>query len=377
MSDTVAKTGQVQQTPVETGTASLVVRKREVGGIVIPELITDAKDYNEAVGQWRANPKFNLLTPVVNISNVPAWHSVVFAQVTLHPNPDLKDVYRNPLFCKSHEVAIAGVGLAKLALAASMETWAVRVDSGTVEHFYEYEGHAKFLGFDGTPIHIARRKTWDLRDGSLQLKGFKGAQIEEARKHGAANGESRAINRAIRQYGIKQVYQQSEIANPFIVAKLTFTPPLEDPDVKKFYMAMKLGKESLLFGGPPSVAAPQLPAGADPQKLLPPEQRQAVTVSSTDPDDDAIASVDEPELVEPKQKSQAVTYRPTGVFKGSRSGKYWLTVAEFGDRPLYLPSAEAAEFVRDIKAAGHLLVLEMEKHGDETHVSEWSDGGAA
>lgn len=371
-------------TPEQTGTTALVVRKREVGGLIIPEVITDASDFNTAVGQWRGSQKFNLLTPITNLSNVPEWHSVVFTEVRLDPNPDMKDVYRNPLFCKGDEVAISAAGLAKIALAANMETWAVRVDSGTVPYLWEFEGHAKFLSFDGTPIHISRRKEWDLREGSFQLKGMKPPQVEEARKHGAANAESRAINRAIRQYGIKQVYKQKEVANPFIVAKLAFTPPLHDPEVKRFYMALKMGKEAMLFGAAAGALPPAV-EGADPLKL-PPDMRPATEVKSlAAKDDDDIPFEDEPGTSEPQQaqqQRQIVLYRARpdnqgGTVWRDRANRYFTRVQELGETKLYVESLEVATAIKDIFQAGHLIGIETEKRGEDTWILEVSDGGAA
>src|SRR5439155_10873 len=93
-------------------------------------------------------------------------------------------------------------------------------------------------------------KEWDLRDGSPQLKGWKPAQIEEARKHGLRNCEARAINAAIREAGcgIRQKYKVEDLAKPFVVMRVAFRANMDDPDQKRMVLERALEHHPLLIG---------------------------------------------------------------------------------------------------------------------------------
>lgn len=189
------------------------------------------------------------------MSGIAPSHGLVVSQVRLHPDKAAGDVYDGLPFLKPNEVAIAKIGLRKLAEGAGMSLETLRMDPRTLPHYWEVKAIATYRGIDGALVRREATKEWDLRDGSPQLKGWTPKQIEEARKHGLRNCEARAINAVIREFGIRQKYTREELAKPFVVVRVSFQPDLGDPEIKKLVTQSALSATSTLYpGGAPALA---------------------------------------------------------------------------------------------------------------------------
>lgn len=231
-----------QSTIADAGTTGL----QRATPVVEGEIVT-ADEYNASISVWQKDG-FNILTPAVALGTIPKDHRIVVSRVSIDPNPAHGEVYQNTLFTKNGEVAISKVGLEKLAQCAGINIERIeRLDSGTVPFFWEYQAYGWWLGFDGTIIQRTKGRQLDLRDGSKALKGFTDNQIDQARIHGPAVCESKAINRLYRTYGIKQKYFQAELARPFIVCKMRYEPDMSNPLTNAIVNQLRMGATKLLF----------------------------------------------------------------------------------------------------------------------------------
>lgn len=280
MTNSVAsKPDQVKSMNDQKPTDQGLVKSRVIEGEIV-----DAFAYNTQVASWQTSG-FSVLTPAASLSSLPRDHKVLVQKVQINPDPAGGEVYTNPLFTKNGEVALSKSGLEKVAQAAGITIDdIVRVDSRTVAHLYTYRVTGHWLGFDGNVIARIAHKTLDLRDGSADIKGFTANQVEQARRHGEAVCESKAINRLYRQYGLRQKYSQKELAErPFIVLKLQWEPDMTNPVVAAIVTQMKMGATTLLY--------PQgMPGGIDPATLpshqVPPSLRASLPKHVEDDEDD-------------------------------------------------------------------------------------------
>jgi hypothetical protein len=251
---------------------------------VVEGEIVDAPTFNAKVVEWQQQG-FNVLTPAVSLSTIPRDHRIVVNKVVLNPNPAAGEVYQNDLFCKAGEVALSKTGLEKIAQCAGISIDdSKRVDTGTVPHVWSYRVAGHWIGFDGNRIDRVANKTIDFRDGSPDIKGFTANQIVQARRHGEAICESKALNRLYRQYGLKQKYTQRELTErPFIVLKLQWEPDMSNPIVAALVTQQRLGATNLMY---PQALPSAVDPATTPTHLLPPELRPAGPAQEERDEDD-------------------------------------------------------------------------------------------
>jgi hypothetical protein len=228
-----------------------------------PGVLTTAEEYRIALAKWEG--KYNVLTPFTNVSGIAPSFGIIASVVKI--NTDVAaggEVYGGLLFLKgqkgtqSEELALAKIGLRKLAECGGISTNAVRTDPRTIPYYWEFHATASYRGLDGTMITRSATFEWDLRDGSDRLKGWQPNQVTEGRKNGLRNCEARAINAAIRECGcgIRQKYTRAELDKPFLVVRVAFQPDMQDPAIKEMVTRQALGGTSLLYPSP----ARELPA---------------------------------------------------------------------------------------------------------------------
>jgi hypothetical protein len=252
--------------------------------VVEGELVT-AEAYNQQVEVWRRDG-FNVLTPSVALSTIPTDHRIVVSRVAINPNPVAGEVYQNSLFTKQGEVAISKVGLEKIAQCAGISIEKiVRTDSQTVPYLWSFQAYGWWIGFDGAKVERVKGRTLDLRDGSDALKGFSANQIAQARVHGEAVCESKAINRVYRSYGVKQKYQQAELERPFIVCKLRYEPDMSNPIVAAIVTQVRMGATKLLF--PQAIDLSNVNPLQLPEHVRPSAGPPQADTTDRDDDDDA------------------------------------------------------------------------------------------
>lgn len=224
-------------------------------------VITTPDQFRSSLAKWQQQ-RFHILTPSTNFSGgLPEGWGLVASQVEVNPDPTVGEVYQDRLFCGDDEVAIAKNGLSKIARAAGMTIKTERCDPRTIPHFWEVRATIRFTGQDGALQEIDSTAEYDLRDGSPRINKIRAAaerakprrdptsQIEGARQYGLRGAEARAINAAIRQFGIKQKYTKKELDKPFITLRMQFFPDMRDPETRRQVTERALAGTTALYGG--------------------------------------------------------------------------------------------------------------------------------
>ena len=319
-----------------------------------PAAITTTDTLAEQIAEWNAK-KYHVLCPSTNLAGLPQGYALVATAVAINPDVNGGEVYQNRLYCGANEVAIAKVGLRKIADCAGMSVATSRVDPPPYEPFYwMFKARSEQIGIDGRKRVREATCEWDLRDGSPRLKGFKPAQIEEARKHGARNAETRAVNAVIRELGVRQKYTKAELTQPFIAVQTVFQPDMTDPEVRRMAAAQHFGAVEALYAGSgstirePLALEPGVVTAADVdvpmEGELPPDAA---------PDDD--------------------NHHVSAVLKASAGG-YILTTKELGDRRLYTDSHDIALAAKTAMDAGTVVEIVWETRDGQDRIVDFTRG---
>lgn len=233
-------------------------------------VITSAEEYSRSMQTWQQ--KFNVMTPFTSVSGIAPSFGIIASVVRINPDQLAGEVYSGTTpegrpampFLKgergkpSEELAIAKIGLRKIAECGGISTSTQRTDPRTIPHYWEFKATASYRGLDGSTITREATFEWDLRDGSDRMKGWPAAMISEQRKNGLRACESRAINAVIRECGcgIKQKYTRAELEKPFLVVRVAFQPDMHDPAIKEMVTRQALGGVHAMY----PAAARELPA---------------------------------------------------------------------------------------------------------------------
>ncbi len=215
------------------------------------QIIRSPKEFVAELEKWQ-KANYHVLSPFANFSALPPHWGILPTKVTIDPNPDAGgpgEVYQDGVFTRGNDVAIAKLGLAKIAMAAGMTIKTERTDPRTIPNFWEVRATARFIGINGTPQERDATEEWDLRDGSERAKqAGSGKQVTQNRIKGLRQCESRACNAAVRAYGVKQKYTKAELAKPFVVIQMIYLPNMTDPAEKQQVAERALGGSSLMYG---------------------------------------------------------------------------------------------------------------------------------
>lgn len=319
------------------------------------EVITTPTQFESALQRWTG--RYNLLTPFTQITGLAPKHGIIASAVRIDSNPAKGgpgEVYDGLPFLQDSEVAIAKIGLRKIAEAAGISITTERTDPRAIQFLWEFKAIATWRGIDGTVVRREATAEWDLRDGSPRLKGWKPQQIEEGRKNGLRNAETRAINAAIREIGIKQQYHRRELEKPFLVLRVAWQPDPNNPDDMRLVGENAMRGTSTLYGGGALPApAPHTEGGfVDAEPVEP----RHVGSGSAEP-----AKADgKPDPNAPPTKD-AVRIEKVEVKDGETRGKQWtryLVIDSNGEACSTLDKSigQAAERARDAKAWVELAV---------------------
>lgn len=223
----------------------------------VPQRITTPTQYRASLEQWQRQG-LNILTPATNFSGLQEGFAMFPAVVRLNPNIDEGDVYKDSQF-KSGEVALTKDALNKIAQAAGMSIKTHRTDDRSIPNYWEVQAAVRFVGLDGSTQELTAMQEWDMRDGSARSKGMKSdAERQRARLNGLRSCEARAINAAIRLFGVKQKYSLEEVSAPFMCVRVMYVPDQNDPEVRRMLAERALAGTSTLFGSAPRAVAPEL-----------------------------------------------------------------------------------------------------------------------
>jgi hypothetical protein len=257
----------------------------------MPEVIRSSEDYERTFAYLKS--RYHLLTPVASFSGMAPQHGLVVAKVMISPDPADGEVYQDKLFCKTgsrnqddDEVAITKVGLRKLALAAGLNLSAEILLAE--QNHWIVRGNCQFLGLDGSVQSFSATEEYDLRDGSPQVrKNASEAEKRMARSHGLRGAESRALNAACREYGIRQKYTRGELKKAFVLMRMMFIPDASNEVQMRLVTQQALAGVSRMFPQPSLTTPPSLepiqglPAQGTP---MPPWQDEPIDTHTVEDD---------------------------------------------------------------------------------------------
>lgn len=226
-------------------------------------IITTQGEFRGSVQRWKEH-RYHVLTPAADFAALPPQWGLLPVKVAIDIDEQAGEVYRDPLFCKGDEVCLTKIGLVKIAQAAGMSIKTERMDNRMIPNYWEVRATVRVVGLDGAPQEWTATEELDLRDGTerskkvLGQKNATGALIA-ARAKGMRGCEARAINAAIRLYGIKQKYSAEDLKDPFIVVRMLFQPDMSNPTQAAIATSQALGGVSALYQSSPLASLP--PAG--------------------------------------------------------------------------------------------------------------------
>lgn len=261
----------------------------------------NAKAASEAL--LAASQQYHLVTPASIVGRLPEGCEVIMSLVQIDTSSS--EVYNITGSAKNPKDDDT-VGLDKVSLARIMKamggSWlsSRRTDNGSHPHYCAWEVWAEFPDFDLRPCRVPGNVDIDTReDGDLcgaaaeeiRVKAEKrrrdhpdwdndggDSQLLELRKFLIRHAESKAMNKAIGNYGVRRSYKRHELkTKAFAVARLMFTGHSEDPEARRDFRKMIgerfLGRRQQLYGNAPQIvpqAAPQLhappPIGSGPRE---------------------------------------------------------------------------------------------------------------
>lgn len=242
---------------------------------------TTLERINAAI-QTYSQELYNILCPAI-IQTIPEWFSVALKVVQIDPNPDHRQVYKATP--GSEDLSLGKVALANLAAAAGISwKWSAsgRVDDGRDPNRIRYRAVGSMIDLSGERRELmgekeidlvaiqaelwrnyekkatsyeqfipAERKKRMLREDEIQdwVREKTLNDLIQMKKHALARAQTGAMERVVRDaLGLKSSYTPQELAKPFVVPRLIFSPDTKDPDVKMFHLALKAGVIEELYG---------------------------------------------------------------------------------------------------------------------------------
>lgn len=228
---------------------------------------------------------YNILTPAITLEGLSPHHKATVETLSLSPDPDYGDVYKDKNSDKLF--IVKKQGLDKLAVLGGI-LWpdregSRRIDDNTNRDYIAFEAFGAIRKADGQLVPCKASYDMDLvaieedlqhqyrEKGSKGQYAKKGQELEDyvnycvgrdmrsIRKHKGARCESGARNRVIRALlGLKTKYSKVELQKPFVAVRITYQPDYNDPEVKRLITMMSLGAQGNVFG----MSAPRVPLPA-------------------------------------------------------------------------------------------------------------------
>jgi hypothetical protein len=250
-----------------------------------------------------AQSQCHLVSPAPVCGSLPEGYELAITMVRIDPyGPGVYSLTGK----KDHPGPEDTVGLDKVSLLqignAAGADWIIsrRTDDRRTNFYCEWEAVAEIQLLDGRKVKRPGNVEIDARDGSgyieeIRTKAEKRArehpdwsndggdsQILELRKFYVRHAESKAMERAVANLGIRRSYKRKELEKPFAVVALSFTGRSDDAETRRYFAQRiadaALGSANNLYGGKPSLPGPGSPM---------PQLRAAPPVGSVPYDADA------------------------------------------------------------------------------------------
>lgn len=268
-----------------------------------------------------AGRKYHLITPAMVVGSLPEGCEVVVSIVQIDPyGPEVYAITGNRNAPKDDDtVGLDKNALAKIAKAAGV-TWIYsrRTDDGSHPHYCAWEACCRAPNFDMSTsdypgnVDIDTREDGDIRGPAAQEIRNKGAmrqdggdsQLLELRKFLMRHCESKAMNKAIGNMGVRRSYKRADLTKPFAVARLAFTGASADPEARREFRQMIgqrfLGASHQLYGGPAAPTAVRaLPTAAPTYQLHAPPPIGMTVDQGYGADPDPMGDMEQPYAAPP------------------------------------------------------------------------------
>jgi hypothetical protein len=257
-----------------------------VGAFSDPGKITDAL--------LKAQEHYHVITPSMIVGSLPPGCEVFTSVVAIDPyGPEVYSVTGNRNEPRDDDtVGIDRVGLARIGGAAAVSwEYSRRVDDRSHPHYCAWEAVLLYKQFDGQVCRVPGNVDIDVRQAGaayeeIVTKAEKrkkehpdwnndggASQLLELRKFLVRHCESKAMNKAVGNMGVRRSYKRSELRKPFLVARVAFTGRTEDPELRRLFATMiaqqHLNAHAAMYGGAPNQLLPAAPSA--PQLQPPPE----------------------------------------------------------------------------------------------------------
>lgn len=236
----------------------------------MPE-VTALERLNQHIQEY-VSKKYNVLG-TTTIQQIPRDFEIVYNLVQINPDPKGRQVYQA---AGAQDFALGKVALMQIAAAALISfDWKAsgRVDDGSNKDVVRYRSVGHMTDLSGERRTMVAEKEIDLvaiqRElwANYEKKATTGEQwiggkkrklredettewirnavirdLIQMKKHQLARAQTGAIERVISlMLGLKSGYTTEELSKPFVVPSLRFSPDTSDPEVKRFYLALKAG----------------------------------------------------------------------------------------------------------------------------------------
>ncbi len=256
----------------------------------------------------QAQQFYHVVTPAMSVGGIPEGCEIYTSLVTVDPlGPEVYNITGDRRIPKDDDsVGIDKVALAKIwaALGGSWQH-SRRVDSGNHPHYCAWEAAGLYQQFDGQVCRVLGNVDIDVREPlgaayveivekakSSRPQRDPSAQLLELRKFLPRHCESKAMNKAIANVGIRRSYKRADLRKPFLVARLAVTGRTDNPrlreDFARMHYAQRLNGTAALYGASPALPAPAVPVSGHGEQEF--ETRQPVTYSMPQPQLGALAS---------------------------------------------------------------------------------------
>jgi len=283
----------------------------------------------------KATEQYHLVSPATVVGRLPEGCEVAISLVQIDPyGPEVYGITGSKKNPKDDDtVGIDRTGLARIAAAMGV-SWLVsrRTDDGSHPHYCAWEVWGEYPGFDLQPQRVSGNVDIDTReDGAIRGAAAEeirskaerrrrlypdddnddgDGQLLELRKFLLRHAESKAMNRAIANRGVRRSYKRHELKKPFAVARLMFTGHSEDPEARREFRQMIgerfMGARSAMYGGaqqpvaaPAALPASQAPSQAPVLQSPPPLSASARQDYDRDTEGDSAPEHDAPQQPAP------------------------------------------------------------------------------
>lgn len=226
-------------------------------------LIVDPQELTAQLDALRQH--FNVISPMIGVSQFAPGYGVNLVVVRIDPTiTDEKngrgvDTYKGKIH-GANERALNKSGLLKISQALGIQ-WAApkRLDDGSQANYWHWQHYGWIRTYDGQMLPVTGSRELDLRNGSAEAAAMSAGQLPVARTFGNEICETKAMERAIRNF-VAQSYTVEQLQKPFLIPRFSFTPDMADPEIKKLVTQQAMSGMGALY--PPS--APAMPTDAHP-----------------------------------------------------------------------------------------------------------------